>query len=102
VGALWTLDVDMAALGKRAVVLGASIAGVLAARALLDYYERVIVVERDGLPPPGSTRRGVPQARHAHLLLPRGGQVIEELFPGFVEELVAEGVPLTEEPRSAT
>ena len=88
----------MAALGSRAVVLGASMSGLLAARALADHYERVVVVERDGLPPPGSTRRGVPQARHAHLLLPRGGQVIEELFPGFMKELVDEGVPLTEGP----
>lgn len=88
----------MGAMGERAVVLGASMSGLLAARALADYYERVVLVERDGLPPPGSTRRGVPQARHAHLLLPRGGQVIEELFPGFMKELVAGGVPLTEEP----
>lgn len=86
------------ALGKHAVVLGASMAGLMTARVLADRYERVTVIERDVLPAPGETRRGVPQARHAHALLARGGQAIGELFPGVLEALVAEGVPVTFEP----
>lgn len=88
----------MSALGAHAVVLGASMAGLLTSRVLADSYERVTLVERDTLPPPGRTRKGVPQARHAHLLLPKGGQVIDELFPGFLEALVDEGVPVSDEP----
>lgn len=88
----------MSAVGEHAVVLGASMAGLMTARVLGDFYERVTLVERDELPPPGRTRKGVPQARHAHLLLPRGGQVIAELFPGLLEALVDEGVPVSVEP----
>ncbi len=86
-------------LGEHAVVLGASMAGLMAARVLADCYERVTLVERDHLPSPGQTRKGVPQARHAHLLLPRGGEVIGDLFPGLLDSLVREGVPVTGEAR---
>ena len=76
---------------ERAVVIGASIGGLLAARVLSERFERVVVLERDLLPPPGEQRKGVPQGRHAHALLARGLQVIEELFPGITDELVAAG-----------
>lgn len=74
-----------------AVVLGASMAGLLAARVLSDAYERVTVVERDELPDGPVHRRGVPQARHVHGLLPRGCGLLEDLFPGLLAELVAAG-----------
>jgi 2-polyprenyl-6-methoxyphenol hydroxylase-like FAD-dependent oxidoreductase len=78
-----------------AVVLGGSIAGLLAARVLADRYERVTIVERDPLDAGISDRprRGVPQGAHAHGLLAAGLRVIEELFPGATDELVAAGVP---------
>lgn len=78
-------------LGERAVVLGAGMAGLLAARVLADRYEAVTVVDRDELPDGVEPRRGVPQARHAHALLARGQQLLEELFPGITEELAADG-----------
>jgi 2-polyprenyl-6-methoxyphenol hydroxylase-like FAD-dependent oxidoreductase len=74
-----------------AVVLGASMGGLAAARVLADAYRRVTVVDRDLLPAPGVQRRGVPQGRHAHGLLARGREVLEELFPGLTDELVARG-----------
>jgi 2-polyprenyl-6-methoxyphenol hydroxylase-like FAD-dependent oxidoreductase len=77
-------------IGDHAVVLGASMAGLLAARSLADFFDRVTVVERDALGA-GAVRRGVPQGRHLHALLPRGAQVIEEFFPGVLEELVLDG-----------
>jgi 2-polyprenyl-6-methoxyphenol hydroxylase-like FAD-dependent oxidoreductase len=77
--------------GDHAVVLGASMGGLAAARVLADAYGRVTVVDRDLLPAPGVQRRGVPQGRHAHGLLARGREVLEELFPGLTEELVARG-----------
>lgn len=74
-----------------AVVLGASMGGLLAARVLADEFERVTVVERDELPEWASNRRGVPQGRHAHALLPSGGAVLDELFPGLLDGLVEDG-----------
>jgi 2-polyprenyl-6-methoxyphenol hydroxylase-like FAD-dependent oxidoreductase len=84
----------MPELGERAVVLGASMGGLLAARVLADFFATVTVVERDVLPDNPATRRGVPQGRHVHVLLPRGAQILDELFPGFLKELVAHGAPV--------
>ena len=85
----------MAKIGNHAVVLGASMAGLLAARSLSEFYDTVSVVERDPLPETGpgagTARRGVPQGRHLHGLLPRGAQVFEELFPGILDQLVLDG-----------
>jgi len=75
----------------RAVVLGASIAGLLAARVLADHYTTVTVVERDRLPDGPWHRRGTPHGLHTHGLLPRGLQVVEELMPGITNQLIAEG-----------
>ena len=83
----------MAFVGERAVVLGASMGGLLAARALAESYEHVTVVDRDELPAGRGHRRGVPQGRHAHALQPRGGQALDELFPGLIDEVVAAGAP---------
>jgi 2-polyprenyl-6-methoxyphenol hydroxylase-like FAD-dependent oxidoreductase len=81
----------MAKVGNHAVVLGASMAGLLAARSLSEFYETVTVAERDPLPGTVAARRGVPQGRHLHGLLPRGAQVLEELFPGILDQLVVDG-----------
>jgi flavin-dependent dehydrogenase len=78
-----------------AVVVGASIAGLLAARVLTERYARVTVLERDILPD-AVQRRGVPQGRHLHGLMDRGRQIIEELFPGLTAELTERGAPSTE------
>ena len=84
----------MPELGERAVVLGASMGGLLAARVLADFFRTVTVVERDVLPDGPAVRRGVPQGRHVHVLLARGAQILDELFPGFLNELVAAGAPV--------
>jgi 2-polyprenyl-6-methoxyphenol hydroxylase-like FAD-dependent oxidoreductase len=75
-----------------AVVLGASMGGLLAARVLADFFQRVTVVERDILPVDPLNRRGVPQGRLIHALAAGGTQILGELFPGFVDELKAAGV----------
>ncbi len=70
-------------------------AGLVAARTLSEFFHTVTVVERDPLPdiPPetAAARRGVPQGRHLHALLPRGARVLEQLFPGVLEEMVIDG-----------
>ncbi|MFW6197342.1 MAG: NAD(P)/FAD-dependent oxidoreductase [Myxococcota bacterium] len=74
-----------------ALVIGGSMAGLLAARALADTYEHVTIIERDRLPAVGEGRKAVPQGRHVHLLLPAGLQSIEAFFPGLRQELVDAG-----------
>jgi 2-polyprenyl-6-methoxyphenol hydroxylase-like FAD-dependent oxidoreductase len=75
----------------QALVLGGSMAGLLAARALSDFYDTVTVVERDELQEASVPRRGVPQGRQTHGLLMRGAHALEELLPGILDELVADG-----------
>jgi 2-polyprenyl-6-methoxyphenol hydroxylase-like FAD-dependent oxidoreductase len=84
----------MPVLGERAIVLGASLAGLFAARVLADFYRTVTVIDRDELPDDPCNRRGVPQGRHVHALLPRGAQTMDQLFPGILQELVAGGAPV--------
>lgn len=77
--------------GGAAVVIGASIGGLLAARALAEHYGQVLLLERDTLPAAGGHRKGTPQSRHAHAVLVRGLAVIEGYFPGLTAALVAQG-----------
>lgn len=74
-----------------AVVIGASIAGLCAAKALAGRFDKVTVLERDRLPDAVSTRKGVPQGNHAHVLLAAGQQALSELFPGIDSDLVNAG-----------
>ena len=76
-----------------AVVVGASMAGLLAARVLSEHYDRVTVLDRDALPAGLEGRRGVPQGRHAHALLPAGAAHLEQLLPGLSAQLVKAGAP---------
>jgi 2-polyprenyl-6-methoxyphenol hydroxylase-like FAD-dependent oxidoreductase len=78
----------------QAVVLGGSMAGLLAARVLSERFKRVVVIERDPLPPVGEHRRGVPHGRHLHAVHPRGLEILNELFPGFSASLAASGAVL--------
>ncbi|MGW4447463.1 NAD(P)/FAD-dependent oxidoreductase [Streptomyces sp. NPDC004682] len=77
---------------KSAVVLGGSLAGLLAARALASTGARVTVVERDVLPSGPEPRKGLPQARHVHQLWSGGARALEELLPGAEARLRAAGV----------
>ena len=81
----------MQLVGKEAIVIGASIGGILAARVLADAFERVTIIERDAFPLPGEQRKGVPQGRHAHGLLASGFKIMSDLFPGLKDVLVAQG-----------
>lgn len=76
---------------RHAVVIGGSIAGLLAARVLSEHYEQVTLVQRDAVPVSREARRGVPQGRHTHGLLASGRGVLETLFPGISSELITAG-----------
>jgi flavin-dependent dehydrogenase len=78
-------------MGKNAVVIGAGIAGLTAAKALAAYFEQVDVLERDALPEKPEARQGAPQSRHTHALLAGGRQALVTLFAGLDEELERDG-----------
>ena len=82
--------------GRHAVVLGGSLAGLLAAQVLSDHFDEVTLIERDVLSTTAEVRRGIPQANHVHGLLLRGREVLEEFFPGLQDEMIAAGVPLVD------
>lgn len=78
---------------RRAIVIGGSIAGLLAARVLADYFDRITIVERDRFPEKPIPRQGVPQSYQLHALLTRGQRILEQLFPGLKDELVDHKAP---------
>lgn len=75
----------------RAIVLGASLTGMLAAAVLADHADEVLVLERDVLPDGAAARAGLPQARHIHPLLSGGARAIESVAPGIQAAWLAEG-----------
>lgn len=76
---------------SHAIVIGGSISGLLVARVLSERFERVTVLDRDGVPSAAGHRAGVPHDRQVHVLLARGDQLLEKLFPGIGGELVERG-----------
>nr|WSY52047.1 FAD-dependent oxidoreductase [Streptomyces sp. NBC_00886] len=85
-------------MSTRAVVVGGSLAGMLAAAAVRDHVDTVEIIEAHDLPDGPESRPGVPQAAHFHVLLSGGANAIEELLPGTIKELLSAGanrVPMT-------
>lgn len=81
--------------GERAIVVGGGLAGLSAARALSDWFRQVVILDRDELPDSATPRPGVPQGNHPHGLLGGGLKALEQLFPGFGNELKQAGaVPI--------
>lgn len=76
---------------RHAIVIGGGIAGLLAARVLTDYFDKVTIIERDRFPEQPAPRAGVPQSYQLHGLLSQGKQIIEQLFPGLSDELTLHG-----------
>ena len=76
---------------ETAWVLGGSVAGLLAAGALAKRYDRVFIVERDASLGAKTPRKGAPQGRHVHALLPRGVAAVEKMFPGIFSEIIEAG-----------
>jgi len=83
---------------RHAVVIGGSLAGLCAARALADHVDRVTVVDRDRFPDAPQVRAGVPQAHHLHVLITSGQRALDQLFPGLIAELHAAGAVRVDAP----
>lgn len=77
--------------GERAVVIGGSVAGLCAARVLADGFQTVTVIEKDSIPGGPEPRRGVPQGSQIHALQEAGRATLEDLLPGFGEDVIAAG-----------
>ena len=84
--------------GDHAVVLGGSLAGLTAAASVADRFDMVTIIEADKLPSIGQHRNGVPQDRHAHLLLPGGLRTLAGLLPGIVDDLQRQGAQIVDAP----
>ena len=74
-------------LGKRAIVIGAGISGLAAARALADHFEEVVVFERDEFPSGATARPGAPQGKQAHGLLGGAMKALKSCFRTLRETL---------------
>ncbi len=81
-----------AALGNRAVVVGAGMGGMMAAEVLSRFFDEVIVFDKDTLPTAAEARMGAPQSAHVHALLAQGRRNLEILFPGLASDLIDRGV----------
>ncbi len=77
--------------GRRTVVIGCGIAGILAAMAAAPHSDSVVLIERDDSEAMGEARKGIPQAHHAHTLLASGRAAIEAICPGVLADLLAAG-----------
>ncbi|MGH3770941.1 MAG: FAD-dependent oxidoreductase [Pseudonocardiaceae bacterium] len=82
---------DQPSSGRHAVVIGSGLAGLLAARVLVDHFDQVTILDRDRFPDKPEHRKGTPQSFHAHGLPLRGREIIDELFPGIEADLGAAG-----------
>ena len=78
-------------IGGRAVVVGAGLGGLTAAKALTSHFEQVTILDRDDLPQNPEPRPGTPQARHAHALLAGGLRALAELVPSFEVDIERAG-----------
>ena len=86
----------MTKIGKHAVIIGSSLAGLLSARVLSEIFEQVTILERDSQPRDPGPRKGVPQGAHIHGLLAKGLNILESYFPGLTGELERNGGVLTD------
>ena len=78
-------------LGRRAVVIGGSLSGLMTARVLADHFDQVTILERDHIEDNPNNHKSVPQADHLHVLLLGGRQVMSSLYPDFTDKLDALG-----------
>ena len=69
-------------IGRHALVIGGSLAGLFAARVLVDFFDKVTILDH---------RKGIPQSYHAHALLPTAFPILERLFPGIINDLRRDG-----------
>ena len=75
----------------RAVVVGASVAGLFAGRVLADYFDEVILLDKEGLDGGAAPRKAVPQGNHIHGILTPTYHVLERFLPELIDDLIDNG-----------
>ena len=80
---------------KKVIVIGGGFSGLCAAKMLANYFDQVIVLDKDNLTSPEVVRRGIPQIHHLHVMLERGQKILEQYFPNFFKEYIVEYSALT-------
>ncbi len=80
--------------GKQAIVVGGSMAGLLATRVLSNHFEQVTLIEHDKINDQPESRKGQPQTRHVHGLLANGLDLLTRYFPDLPDALRAGGAIL--------
>jgi hypothetical protein len=68
-------------------VVGASIAGLMTARVLSEYFDQVVAIDRDEIEDRPVVHKSVPQGHHLHAFLQGGLNVVSLLYPSITEEL---------------
>jgi 2-polyprenyl-6-methoxyphenol hydroxylase-like FAD-dependent oxidoreductase len=72
---------------KKAIVVGAGMGGLAAAKALANHFGQVTVLDRDNLPSQAEPRIGTAQSKHTHALIAGGLKALSVLFPGFEQDV---------------
>lgn len=75
----------------RAVIVGASVAGLFASRALADYFDDVVLVDKEGLDGGCEPRKAVPQGNHIHGILTPTYHILERFLPELIDDLIDGG-----------
>ena len=76
---------------KTCTIVGAGVGGLAAAAALSPIFGEIVILEKDGLPNSPESRKSVPQSAHLHSLLIGGSNLLEQIFPGIMQEVVTAG-----------
>lgn len=76
---------------NQVVVIGGGIAGLAAAALLAKYSREVILLERGRRLDYPEVRKSIPQGHHIHILLKAGQNKLDEIFPGFTDQLISQG-----------
>lgn len=72
---------------EHAIVIGGSIAGLLAAGVLAKHYSKVTLIDADALSNINAARKGVPQGNHVHGVLRKGWQQMLSVFPNLEKKV---------------
>jgi 2-polyprenyl-6-methoxyphenol hydroxylase-like FAD-dependent oxidoreductase len=72
---------------NRAVVLGASIAGLFAGRVLADFFDEVLLLDKGKLEEGPAPRKAVPQGSHIHAILTPAVDVLKRFLPEVIADL---------------
>jgi 2-polyprenyl-6-methoxyphenol hydroxylase-like FAD-dependent oxidoreductase len=81
---------------NHAIVIGGSVAGLMAAKVLASHFQKVTILDRDEMPEGAEFRKRVPQGAHVHALMEAGRHIMEKYYPGLFDEITHAGANLVD------